>query len=354
MSSDSLYINPERWLRRRRTVETSKIDQTIQACHPQLKPALEKIHQEPYEVTTEEQLRNFRERANGSNAQSVLNEYHAQYSDSHLEHYEWSFNREGYTIDLSIFRPSGDGPVGGRPCVYYIHGGGFIFGSRWSGMKAIIPLIHDHNAICVTVEYRLAPEYKAPTQLEDCFHGLVEVWKQRDSIGINDRLLLVGRSAGAALAVGVALRVRDSKDEEKPQICGQILSFPMLDHTSKMASGEFPESPAWTLHNNISAWQWYLGNEKERTTIYSLPGTAGVQDLVGLPPTLIDIAEVDCLCTEAQHFGEKLKVAKNDVEIMPWKGLFHCGDWALQGQQDLYLSELKFRSVWARRCLGTS
>jgi acetyl esterase/lipase len=331
-----------------------KIDQIIQACHPQLRSALGKICQEPYEVTTEEQLLKFRERTNGSNAESVLNEYHARYTDSHLEHFDWSFEREGYTIDLTIFRPSGDGPVGGRPWVYYIHGGGLIFGTRWSGMTTIIPLIHDHNAICVTVEYRLAPEWKAPTQLEDCYHGLVEVWKQRESFRINDRLLLVGRSAGANLAVGVALRLRDSQDEEKPQICGQMLSFPMLDHTSKMASEIFSHSPAWPSCNSEIAWPQYLGGEKETVTIYTVPGSAGVQDLVDLPPTLIDIAEVDCLSIEAQHFGEKLKAAKNAVIIILWKGLFHCGDWALQGRQDLYHAELQSRSVWAGRCLRDS
>jgi hypothetical protein len=62
-----LYFNPD---------ETSRIDQAFEACHPQLIEALEEIHQGPYEVTTEEQLLKFRERerANRSNAESVLNE----------------------------------------------------------------------------------------------------------------------------------------------------------------------------------------------------------------------------------------------------------------------------------------
>jgi hypothetical protein len=80
-----LYINSECWLRRRRTIET---DQIIQACHPQLRPALEKIRQGPYQVTTDEQLPKFRDGTNGSNAESVLNEFHARYIDSHLEHLE--------------------------------------------------------------------------------------------------------------------------------------------------------------------------------------------------------------------------------------------------------------------------
>jgi acetyl esterase/lipase len=215
-------------------------------------------------------------------------------------------------------------------------------------MRTIIPLIHEYKAICVTVEYRLAPEWKAPTQLEDCYHGLIEAWKQRKAFGINDRLLLVGRSAGANLAAGVALHVRDSKDEEKPRICGQILSFPMLDHTSTTASEKFSDSPAWPICNNQFAWSQYLG-DKENVTIYTVPGIAQVQDLHDCPPTLVEIADIDCLGTEARQFGDRLKEAGNDVEINSWEKFFHCGDWALSDRQDLYQDELQFRLVWVGR-----
>jgi acetyl esterase/lipase len=339
-------------LRRQRTVETS-IDQAIQACHPQLRPALKEIRHGPYEVTTEEQLQGYRDAATGYNVESFLKEYHAQYA-ADLEHMEWSFEREGYTINLTIFRPSDDSPVGGRPCFYYIHGGGYVSGDPLSGMGTIIPLIHDHKALVVTVKYRLAPEWKAPTQVEDCYYGLLEVWKQRKAFGMNDRVLLVGRSAGANLAVGVALRVRDSRDEEKPQICGQMLYNPMLDHTSTMALKEFSYSPAHTQKNGIFFWSCYLGDEKESVTIYTVPYTAAVQDLVGLPRTLIDIAEVDCLSGEARHFGDRLKEAGNDAKINPWKGLFHCGDRAFQSQHDLFPANFQLRSAWVRGSLCDS
>ncbi|EED20955.1 lipase/esterase, putative [Talaromyces stipitatus ATCC 10500] len=324
-----LYISG-RQLQRRRTVETS-IDEAVQACHPRLRSALEEICQRPYEVTTKEQLQEYRDAATGYNAKSFLKEYHAQYA-ANLEHVEWSFERDGYIINLTIFRPSDDSPVGSRPCFYYIHGGGFVSGDPLSGMRTIIPLIHNHKALVATVKYRLAPEWKAPTQLEDCYYGLLEVWKERKALGINDRVLLVGRSAGANLAVGVALRVRDSQDEEKPRICGQMLYNPMLDHTSRMALKEFSYSPAHTQKNGKFFWSCYLGDEKESVTIYTVPYTAAVQDLVGLPRTLIDIAEVDCLSTEARDFGDRLKAAGNDVKINSWKGLFHCGDRTLQAQ----------------------
>lgn len=259
---------------------------------------------------------------------------------------------EGHKIDLSIFCPSGDGPVGGRPCLYYIHGGGFVSGNPGSGMTTMFPLIHDHDAMCVSVKYRLASGWRAPAPLDDCYHGLVEVWKQRETLGINDRLLLVGRSAGANLAVGVALLVRDSKTKEKPRICGQMLSCPMLDHTSRMALEKFPFSPAWTQEECARSWSQYLGDEA--VTIYTVPYTACAQDLRGLPRTLIDVADVDCLGTEARKFGGLLKEAGNDVKINTWEGLFHCGDWALLGRQDLYQAELQFRSVWVGRCFRDS
>ncbi|CRG86372.1 hypothetical protein PISL3812_03378 [Talaromyces islandicus] len=193
------------------------------------------------------------------------------------------------------------------------------------GIAAVLPymkrIIHGYNT-STTQARRLHFVWQVETLGTQIV--TVEVWEQRESLGINDRLLLVGRSAGANLAAGVALRVRDSQDQGKPRICGQILSFPMLDHTSTMASEKFSDSPAWPLCNNRFAWAQYLGDEEENVTISTIPGIAAAQDLCDWPRTLVEYAHVDCLSTEAHHFGEKLEAAGNDVEIIPWEGLFHC------------------------------
>lgn len=58
------------------------------------------------------------------------------------------------------------------PGIYCIHGGGMVMGNRFSGMQPAVDWALVHNAVCVTVEYRLAPEYPAPFGVEDCYAGL--------------------------------------------------------------------------------------------------------------------------------------------------------------------------------------
>lgn len=65
---------------------------------------------------------------------------------------------EDHMIDLSIFCPSGDSPVSSHLCLYYIYGGGFVSGNPGSGMTTMFPLIHDHDIICVSVNYYLTSE----------------------------------------------------------------------------------------------------------------------------------------------------------------------------------------------------
>jgi acetyl esterase/lipase len=290
----------------------------IQECDPELRDPLKGM--EDWDLADNTKRRTYREEGD---ALSVLEEYDVQYT-SKLQHFELIVQQNGYSIILSVFYPLVEAPSGGRPCVYYIHGGGLVVGNRFAGMRIIFPIIHDLNAVCVTVEYRLAPEYPAPAALEDCYHGMLEVWKQRKSLGINPgKLLIFGRSAGGCLAAGLTLWIRDSDSEAKPQICGQVLSFPMLDNKSDTESCRlFQDSPAWSLRNNSLAWQYYA---QEQVTIYTAPGTAGIEQLSNLPPTLLEIGCADILYTEGHTFGEKLMKSGTQIAVKEWKA-YHCFD----------------------------
>jgi acetyl esterase/lipase len=108
-------------------------------------------------------------------------------------------------IKADVYRPAG---AGLHPVIVWIHGGGLVFGSR-----AMLPvdendLFLQAGYIVVSIDYRLAPETKLPTILEDvedAYH-----WVREKGPGLfqcnPERLAVVGQSAGAYLALMAGAR----------------------------------------------------------------------------------------------------------------------------------------------------
>ncbi|EEA23833.1 hypothetical protein EYB25_005027 [Talaromyces marneffei] len=293
-------------------------------CDDELQPLLDNMT--PTRITNEDELAAFRSKA--TQPQLIIDEYHTLYPLSKLKHSELTVGTEGHSIALSMFSLLEDIPDDGRWCIFYIHGGGFIFGDRFSGLSALYPLIHQLKAICITVGYRLAPEHPAPAALNDCWAALREIWHRRETLHINDdKLIVVGRSAGAALAAGVTRRALECDDRDKPQIRAQLMSFPMLDDRSNTESCEkYKNLAPWQRDSNKFAWEKYLGDTTRSIDI--IPGRAPAEKLQGYPPTRIDLAMKDILYDEGLEFGKRLEQAGCQVTVREWDG-YHCFDGGL-------------------------
>jgi len=106
---------------------------------------------------------------------------------------------------LDIYFPS-DGTLKDLPVFINIHGGGWTHGYKeWLGLNA--PAIVEFPAIYVSVEYRLAPQARHPTQVDDCILALAWVYRNIAPLGGDpQRIHLGGHSAGAHIASLIALR----------------------------------------------------------------------------------------------------------------------------------------------------
>ncbi|BAJ73132.1 esterase/lipase [Microbacterium testaceum StLB037] len=125
---------------------------------------------------------------------------------------------EGAEIVVSIVEAKGR--TGRGPGIFHTHGGGMVFGDRFMAVEGFGEWLHRYNAVLVTVEYRLAPEFPDPYPVEDCYAGLVLTAEHADELGIeHERLLIAGGSAGGGLAAGVALLARDRRG---PHLLGQM------------------------------------------------------------------------------------------------------------------------------------
>jgi len=157
-----------------------------------------------------------------------------------IQHEERSIARPGGELLLSIFRPDARTNTASafttaapsekgllKPCIYFIHGGGMFTGTRFLGVSMVLGWLEELDAICVSVEYRLAPEHPDPIPVEDCYSGLLWIVEHAADLGIDPaNISVAGISAGGGLAAGVALLARDRGG---PALRAQILECPMLE-----------------------------------------------------------------------------------------------------------------------------
>lgn len=225
-------------------------------------------------------------------------------------------------IGLVIYTPPGDGPF---PCIYHIHGGGYVSGS--AGILEFMhrPLAETLNCVIVSVDYRLAPETPFPGAIEDCYSGLA--WTHAHAAELNldaGRIGAMGESAGGGLAAALALLARDRGG---PALAFQILTYPMLDDRTCVDephpyAGEF----LWTPHNNRFGWSALLGQAPGGADISPYAAPARASDLAGLPATFLMTGELDLFVDENIDYARRLVRAGVPTELHIYPGAFHGFD----------------------------
>jgi len=223
-------------------------------------------------------------------------------------------------VPVRIYRPRG-AEAGALPCVFEIHGGGFLMGSIDMMDPWCQSVAAELSAVVVSVEYRLAPEDPFPAGIEDCHAALSWTAESAAELGIDpDRIAIAGQSAGGGLAAGLALLARDRGG---PAIRFQLLEIPELDDRLETPSMvQFVDTPLWNRPNAVWSWKHYLGPDHEgEVSPYAAPARA--KDLSGLPPAYISTMEFDPLRDEGIEYGLRLLQSGVSVELHSYPGTFH-------------------------------
>ncbi len=233
--------------------------------------------------------------------------------------------------------PANDADSAPRPGIFYIHGGGMIMGDLDGESDQAEMLCAALGAVVVSVDYRLAPEHPHPAPVEDCYAALVWMAVRSSELGFDpSRLAVYGRSAGGGLTIGTVLLCRDRGG---PHIAFQMPIYPMIDDRNITPSSyELTDLGAWDRAENIQAWGWYLAGKPADQ--YAAPRRA--MDLTGLPPTFIDVGELDLFRDENIIFATRLLQAGVPTEFHLYPGAYH-------GSENLAPEAALSRRIWEVR-----
>ncbi len=223
-------------------------------------------------------------------------------------------------MKLRIYRPTGSEGGAPLPCLLYFHGGGFLFGTVYRQESLCQRYVKDVGCVVVSVEYRLAPQWKAPAPVEDAYAALCYVASEAAELGIDPkRLAACGISAGGTIAAALSLYTRDHGG---PALCLQLPLYAELDWRMESPScREITSHKVWCFENNETSWDLYLGEDRA-VSYYDSPALC--EDLSGLPPLFSYVGMLDPVRDENITYWQRLMQQGVSVECHVLPGVYHC------------------------------
>jgi acetyl esterase/lipase len=139
----------------------------------------------------------------------------------------------------------------------------------------------------LSVDYRLAPEHRYPTQVQAAYASLRWLDEHAKELGVDrERIAVMGESAGGGLAAAVAIMTRDHAG---PAIARQILIYPMLDDRTTTIDAHIVRHVLWKYDDNVTGWGALLGNAAGGPDVPATAAPARITDPAELPSAYIEV-----------------------------------------------------------------
>lgn len=242
----------------------------------------------------------------------------AQPRPANMEVHDRAIPLGDHEVPVRIYRPAGSS--GPRPCIIYIHGGGFMKGDLDSSDTNAWGYAEETGACVVSVDYRLAPEHPHPAAFDDCYAVLCWVAQEGGALGFDTtRVAVAGDSAGGSLTAALCLAARD---RDGPRISAQVLTYPCTGTDLKSPSYvEHAYAPGLTTKGMEGYYASYLPGREDTDDPYARPDQA--KDLSNLPPAFVHPAGIDPLRDDGRSYASKLALAGGEVTFREAKGMIH-------------------------------
>jgi acetyl esterase len=230
--------------------------------------------------------------------------------------------------NLSIPGPVGPIPArhyspgaDGAPLLVFYHGGGQVIGSLDTHDDLCRKICRDGGLHVLSVDYRLAPEHKAPAGADDAFAAFL--WARDHAIDLGadpQRVAVGGDSAGGNLAALVAQRARN----EGPGVPAlQLLIYPVTNYRDETRSQTLFAAGYFLTKHDLGwfAKKYLDGSQLDASDPRVSPLLA--DDLTGVPPALVLTGGFDPLRDEGGQYADAMRAAGVAVDHRQFGSLVH-------------------------------
>ena len=224
--------------------------------------------------------------------------------------------RDGTLLRARLLAPS---TAPGLPVLLYLHGGGFTIGSIDTHDTLCRVLAQQSGAAVLTLDYRLGPEHRFPTAVHDAWDALT--WLAGEgarALGLDAaRIAIGGDSAGGTLAAVASIQARDA---------GLPLALQLLIYPGTTAHQDTPSHATYADGPMLDKAQidWFFAqyiDETQRDDWRFAPLLA--DDVEGVAPAWLALAECDPLVDEGVLYADKLRAASVPVGLEIYRGVVH-------------------------------
>ncbi len=225
-------------------------------------------------------------------------------------------DREAGGVPVRVYRPD-ESPA---PVLVYFHGGGWVTGSLVSHHGLCATLARLSGCVVCAVDYRLAPEHRFPSAVDDAWDATTWVAENAEEVGGRRGALAVGGdSAGGNLAAVCALRARDAG----LPLALQLLVYPVCDADLDTSTyREFADGHGLTAVSMRWFWDHYLpAGDGDRFHPDASPLRAG--DVSRTAPALVITAGCDVLRDEGEAYARLLADSGVPVTLSRYDGMIH-------------------------------
>jgi acetyl esterase len=221
---------------------------------------------------------------------------------------------DGVLLRSRLYAPSHER----LPVLLYLHGGGFTIGTLETHDSLCRQLALQSGAAVAAVEYRLAPEHRFPTAVDDSWAAMRWLAGEgAQALGLDGRVAIGGDSAGGTLAAVCAVHARDTG----LPLAAQLLITP---GTTAYADTESHRRFASGFLLEATGIEWFFDHyidHAQRSDWRFAPLNA--DDLDGVAPACVVLAECDPLVDEGIAYADRLRAAGVPVELELYRGVTH-------------------------------
>ena len=207
--------------------------------------------------------------------------------------------------------------------ILQLHGGAYLIGFLDMYRKFAYRYLRiSQGASILSVDYRIAPEYKYPDALDDA----MSAWRWLLDNGYHaQNIIVAGDSAGGNLALALTLKLLESRMDTPIAL---VLMSPWADMTGMGLSRtmNFRKDPMFGKRAGDE------GANDKRKPGNPYADTADLSDIhlspiyadfTNFPQMLIQVGEWEMLFDDAQTLANKAWDAGVDAELMVYPGMFH-------------------------------